>query len=212
MLVDIIKAFIIGICASAVPGPILVLVIQKTVSKGRMSGFAAGMGACLVDTIFSVIAIFAWAFASKFVEDNENLILIVGGVIVTVLGIFMLFSNPLNKVKNDNPKKTLGFWDFLQSMIMGFSNPGAIFLMFALFAFFGIGTSTQGDWRVAPIILSVCLGAVCYWFLLTWLFSHVFKKVKMRSIIWISRISGTFVIVLGIAFLGEGVFQLLFVS
>ena len=114
MLIDIIKAFIIGICASAVPGPILILVIQKTISRGRWSGFAAGLGASLVDTVFSVIAIFAWAYASQFVSANENLILVVGGVIVMILGLFMIFSNPFNKMKTmEKPRKSLSLKDFI---------------------------------------------------------------------------------------------------
>ena len=212
MFIDIVKAFIIGICASAVPGPILILVIQKSISRGRWSGFAAGLGACLVDTVFSVIAIFAWAYASQFVEANENLILVVGGVIVMILGLFMTFSNPFNKMKmTEKPHKSLSIRDFIQSLLMGFSNPGAIFLMFALFAFFGIGTSEPGDWSVAPIILAVSLGAVTYWFLLTWLFSHVFKDVKMRTMLWVTRIDGIIIIIIGLAFLGEGIFNYVFV-
>lgn len=209
MLIDIIKGFIIGICASAVPGPIVILVIQKTLSKGRMAGFASGMGACLVDTIFSVIAIFAWAYASQFVVNNENPILIAGGLIIAVLGVFMLFTNPFSKVKTDR-KPTIAFKDFLQSMLMGFSNPGAIFLMFALFAFFGIGEKGAGDWSVAPIILSVGAGAVAYWFVLTWAFAHIFKNIKMRTMLWCTRIAGVVIIIVGIAFFCEGVFNMVF--
>ena len=213
MLIDVVKAFIIGICASAVPGPILILVIQKTISKGRLAGFASGLGACLVDTVFSVIAIFAWAFASGFVSQNENIILLAGGVIVTILGIIMLFSNPFNKMKVlQKPRKTLSFKDFLQSLIMGFSNPGAIFLMFALFAFFGIGTKGPGDWSVAPIIIAVSAGAVSYWFIITWLFAHFFKNVQMRTMLWVTRIAGVIIIIIGLAFLGEGVFNMIFVK
>ena len=61
MFPDILKGFIIGICASAPIGPIAILVIQKTLSKGHKAGFVTGMGACIVDTTFSVIALFALA-------------------------------------------------------------------------------------------------------------------------------------------------------
>ena len=61
MFLNILKGFIIGVCASAPLGPIAILVIQTTLNKGHRAGFVTGMGACLVDTLFAVIAIFALA-------------------------------------------------------------------------------------------------------------------------------------------------------
>ena len=86
MLIDILKGFIIGICASVPLGPIAILVIQKSLSEGQKSGFLAGLGACLVDTLFAVIAIFALAIAERFIESYSTLIMVGGGLIVTFLG------------------------------------------------------------------------------------------------------------------------------
>ena len=85
-MLDILKGFLIGVCASAPIGPIAILVIQKSLTKGHRAGFITGLGACLVDTVFAVIAIFALAFAQSFIEQNRELILLVGGLIVTILG------------------------------------------------------------------------------------------------------------------------------
>ena len=63
MLLDILKGFIIGICASAPIGPVAILVIQKTLSKGHKAGFITGLGATFVDTVFSMIALSALAIA-----------------------------------------------------------------------------------------------------------------------------------------------------
>ncbi len=76
MLIDILKGFIIGICASVPLGPIAILVIQKSLSEGQKSGFLAGLGACLVDTLFAVIAIFALAIAERFIESYSTLIMV----------------------------------------------------------------------------------------------------------------------------------------
>ena len=100
--------------------------------------------------------------------------------------------------------------DFLQSVLMGLSNPGAIFVIFALFAFFGIGPLDRSDWRVTPIVLSVSLGSAFYWFVVTWLLSRFGKKFKMRTILWINRITGAVIIVIGLVLIGEGLFRVLF--
>lgn len=212
MLINILKAFIIGICASAPVGPISILVIQKSLSKGHKAGFITGMGACLVDTLFSVIALFFLAIAQQFLNDNRELILIAGGVTVAVLGIFMTKSDPFRKIKADSGSSSVMMKDFMQAVAMGVSNPGAILVIFGLFAFFGIGSEEPHDWKLTPIIISVSLGAAVYWFLFTGLLSHFRKKFKMSSLLWISRITGIIVIIIGVALLGEGLFRVIFLG
>ncbi|MBO8486389.1 MAG: LysE family transporter [Bacteroidetes bacterium] len=212
MLINILKAFIIGICASAPVGPISILVIQKSLSKGHKAGFITGMGACLVDTLFSVIALFFLAIAQQFLNDNRELILIAGGVTVAVLGIFMTKSDPFRKIKADSGSSSVMMKDFMQAVAMGISNPGAILVIFGLFAFFGIGSEEPHDWKLTPIIISVSLGAAVYWFLFTGLLSHFRKKFKMSSLLWISRITSIIVIIIGVALLGEGLFRVIFLG
>ncbi len=211
MFLDILKGFAIGICASAPIGPIAILVIQKSLSKGHKAGFITGMGACVVDTVFSIIAIFALAAAEKLINENRELILLAGGLVVTILGWCMSTSDPFRKIKaTENSRSPISVKDFLQAIAMGLSNPGAIFVIFALFAFFGIGPLDRSDWRVAPVILSVSLGATFYWFVTTWLLSHFRKRFRLRTIIWINRITGAIIIVIGIVLIGEGLFRLIF--
>ena len=58
MLLDMIKGFLVGFCASAPIGPIAILVVQKSLSKGHKAGFVTGLGASVVDTFYAFIAIF----------------------------------------------------------------------------------------------------------------------------------------------------------
>ena len=208
MFLNILKGFIVGICASAPVGPIAILVVQKSLSKGHKAGFVAGMGACVVDTIFSIIAIFALAFVQQFFDDYELLISIVGGLIVCILGFSMSLSDPFRKMRADGKYK-ISATDFVQAIVMGLSNPGAIFVIFALFAFFGLGDSPN-DWRVAPTVLAVSAGSAVYWFFLSWSLSKFRNKFKMNTILWISRVTGAIVVVIGLALLGQGLFRIIF--
>lgn len=211
MVLDIVKGFAIGICASAPIGPIAILVIQKSLSKGHKDGFITGLGACVVDTVFSIVAIFALAAAERLINEHRELILLAGGIVVTILGWSMSTSDPFRKLKaRESKRASVSVTDFLQAIAMGLSNPGAIFVIFALFAFFGIGPLDSSDWRVAPIILSVSLGSAFYWFIVTWLLSHFRKKFRLRTILWINRITGAIIIIIGLVLLGEGIFRILF--
>lgn len=212
MFLSILKAFIIGICASAPIGPIAILVIQKSLSKGHKAGFITGMGACIVDTFFSIIAIFFLAMAQEFLNENKELILVGGGLVVAVIGVFMTKADPFRKLKSSSGPTAM-MKDFLQAIVMGLSNPGAILVIFALFAFFGIGNSQEPHlWKVTPVIISVSLGAATYWFLVSWLLSHFRKKFRMSSLLLISRITGVAVIIIGIALVGEGLYRVVFMG
>ena len=95
---------------------------------------------------------------------------------------------------------------------MGISNPMAIFVIFALFAFFGIAEETPRDWNVAPIILSVSGGTVAYWFLMSWALSRFRDRFRLRTILWMSRVMGAIVIIIGIVLIGQGLFNVIFLS
>ena len=126
-----------------------------------------------------------------------------------ILGFSMAFSNPFRKMKKDDKPK-VSSKDFGQAVLMGLSNPMAIFVMFTLFAFFGLAKDAPHTWSVAPILLSVSLGSVTYWFSVSWLLSHFSRGFKMRTILWISRITGAIIVIIGISLLGQGLFNVVF--
>lgn len=209
MVLDILKGFLIGVCASVPLGPIAILVIQKSLSEGHKSGFMAGLGACLVDTLYAAIAIFALALAETFISDNQILIMVGGGIVVTLLGCSLAFKDPFRKMKKEDSSQSYSLKDFFQAVVMGISNPGAIFVIFALFAFFGIQLEPH-DFRVAPILLSVSGGSASYWFLFSWGFSRFSKNFKLGTLLWINRITGVIVTIIGIALITEGLLEVIF--
>lgn len=203
------KGFAVGMCASAPIGPIAILVVQKSLSKGHKAGFVSGLGASVVDTMYAFIAIFALAFAQSFIEEHKNIILLVGGAVLIAVGFSMAFSNPFRKLKADG-ESSVSPKDFGQAVALGLSNPMAVFVMFTLFAFFGLANDAPHTWSVTPIILAVSAGSVTYWFLMSWLLSRFRGNFRMRTILWISRITGALIVIIGIALLGQGLFNVIF--
>ena len=208
MWIDILKGFAVGMCASAPIGPIAILVVQKSLSKGHKAGFVSGLGASVVDTLYASIAIFALAFAQKFIDEHQNMILLAGGAVLIAVGISMAFSNPFRKLKADG-ESSVSPKDFGQAVALGLSNPMAIFIMFTLFAFFGLADDAPHTWKVTPIILAVSAGSVTYWFSMSWLLSRFREKFQMNTILWISRVTGALIVIIGTALLGKGLFMVL---
>jgi threonine/homoserine/homoserine lactone efflux protein len=174
---------------------------------GHKAGFVSGLGASVVDTFYASIAIFALAFAQRFLEDHRVIILIAGGIVLAVLGLSMALKDPFRKMKSDGT--TVSPKDFGKAVMMALSNPGAIFVMLALFAFFGIANKSPHDWSVMPIILSVSAGSVTYWFSISWMLSRFRRKFQMNTILWISRVTGALIVIIGTALLGKGLFMVL---
>lgn len=212
MLLDFLKAIIVGIAASVPLGPIAIFVIQKTLYKGFKAGFVTSLGGTVVDTIYAVIALFALTFVQDFIEGNSIPIFIGGGLIVMALGISMMLSNPFRKRKHEHDTVIKTFdvsaKDFLSACAMGFSNPGAIAVMFALMAFFGIADQGPKDWSIFPIIVGIAGGSAMYWLGVTALLDKFRNQFNMKTVIWVNRITGAIVIILGLAVFAEGIMRI----
>lgn len=208
MVLDILKGFLIGICASAPLGPVAIFVMQKTLKDGRRAGFLTGLGATSIDTFWASVAIFALALVQGFIDSHEKLILVAGGAVISVVGVMMTLRDPFRRLNQD---KDMGFSlaDFFRCVALALSNPGAIAVMFTLFAFFGIEAEESG-FMVAPVILSVSAGSMTYWFFFTKLFSSLRKKINMTSLVWMNRGFGVLVSIIGLALFVQGVMQWLF--
>ena len=209
MIVDVLKAFAIGICASAPLGPAAILVLQKSLSYGHRAGFYTGLGATTIDTTYATLSIFALAWTQDFINTYEYTIYLIGGLIVALLGAAMAFKDPFRKLKNGDPSRGASIKDYAEAVLTALSNPGAAFVMFALFAFFNVNAGRSG-FSVLPIILGVAAGSMAYWFTFSYIFSKIRNVIKMSALVWLSRIAGIIVMIIGIALLGEGTFQLFF--
>lgn len=80
----LIKGMLIGFSVAAPVGPIGVLTINRTLTQGRIQGFATGMGATLADTVYGVIAGFGLTIVSSFLMEQEFLLKLIGGFFFSV--------------------------------------------------------------------------------------------------------------------------------
>ncbi|MBQ6286633.1 MAG: LysE family transporter [Bacteroidales bacterium] len=209
MPLEILKAFLTGICASAPIGPVAILVLQKSLSYGQKSGFVTGLGATTVDTTYAMVSIFALAIAQDFLEAHETAIMLIGGTILIALGCSMAFKDPFRKMKYGEEERGASIKDYFQAVATALSNPGAILVMFALFAFFKIDVD-KTSFKMFPIILAVAAGSMTYWFSFSSLFGKWRRAIDIKAMIWLNRIAGLIVIIIGIALLGNGIFEMIF--
>ena len=63
---------------------------------------------------------------------------------------------------------------------------------------------------MAPVLLAVSAGSVTYWFFFSLLFSRLRKKVNLGALLWLNRIMGAMVMIIGFILMAEGLMRLLF--
>ncbi len=212
MGMTILKGLLIGICASAPLGPVGILVLQKSLCHGFKNGFVTGLGAALTDTIYAIIAIFFLAITQDFLERNQILFLIVGGVVVTALGISMALKNPFRMVKAETEedvnagRKKFSFAGFFQSIAICVTNPGAILIMFSLFTAFGVDVE-PGNPYIIPLLIAVSGGCALWWLGFTSLFSIWSKRIKLQTFVLMNRIFGLLLAITGIGILAWGIIK-----
>ena len=207
MLVTLLKGFIVGLGASIPLGPLGVLCVQKTLSKGRNSGFITGLGASFSDTLYAAISLLGLAFIENLIDKNKDIVMIIGGAIIIYIGIRIFFTNPIKQIRQKNTNKK-HVQDFIEAFLMTVNNPGAIFLILGLLAAVGININ---DNEVRPsvvvILLGVFMGTVTWWFTLSTGINVFRKKFRIRQLVMINRVSGAIMGVLGVIAMFDGIIE-----
>ena len=93
------KGMLVGLMVSIPLGPMGVLIIQKTLHKGALSGFIAGMGAASADFFYASVAAFGLGYVINTVQTHELLLQIIGGIFLLCIGLKIYFDNPIRQIR-----------------------------------------------------------------------------------------------------------------
>ena len=210
MFIDFVKGFLVGLGASIPLGPMGVMCVQKTLCKGRNSGFITGLGAAITDTIFAALAILGLAYIQSFIEEYERGVLLVGGIIVALIGLKIYLTNPVKQIRQKASGNNRHMEDLFSAILMTITNPGAIFLILGMFAFVGLEVDSQAANRMITAALGgVFVGASVWWYALSTGINIFRKKFRLSQLLMINRISGIIIIVIGLISFFEGVWRFL---
>ena len=205
----IIKGILIGVIASAPMGPVGILCIQRTLNKGRWFGFITGVGAAASDIFYALLTGLGMSFIMDFInnEHNKYLLQISGSIMLFLFGIYCFKSNPMkNAHKSSNKKGTLTH-NAITAFFVTLSNPLIIFLFMATFAQFAF-VIPDHPIEMSVGYLSIVLGALLWWFGLTWLIDKVRNIFDPNGITIINKVIGSVVMIFSLIALFGLVFNL----
>lgn len=192
----ILSAIVIGVLASIPLGPIGVLCIQRTLNKGRLSGFISGLGAAMSDTIYAIIAGFSLSFIIGFIETQILWIQIIGAIILIGMGLRIFYTNPAVQLRKQKKRNRSLAQDFFSTFLLTISNPLAVFLLMALFTAFRVVQADHNGVEQVVLIVGIFAGASLWWFTLSGLVNLFRSKINLRRLFWINKIAGSSIVVL----------------
>ena len=192
------KGVIVGIVVSAPLGPVGVLCIQRTLNKGRWFGFVTGLGAALSDICYALITGYGMSFMDELIVKHQLFLQFVGSIMLLAFGIYTFRSNPVKSLRPTSSNRGTYLHNFVTAFFVTFSNPLIIFLFIGLFARFSfvMPGSPLGFQLVG--YLAIILGALVWWFSITYFVNKVRTRFNVRGIWILNRIIGVVVMIAAI--------------
>ena len=213
MIVEILEilfgGFCVGLASSVTVGPVAVLCIQRTLSKGHLSGLLSGLGIACADTIMAILAFTVYALLKSYIDEYNTIIQICGGIFVVVVGIFIFFKNPVPQIRKNRAGHSALWQDFVS--MFGFTLANFVVVIPYILAFFTMfnvelsADTAAGDvvalsrmMRNTLVLGGFLLGAVLWWFALTSLINIFRRGFRPRHMLTINHIAGIVISVLGL--------------
>lgn len=193
------RGLAIGALISAPMGPIGMLVIQRTLSKGRLPAMFTGVGAALSDLIYCLLTGFGLSFITDFIDEQQQWLQLLGGIVLAIFGLYLFRKNPTRALKSAEAAPATNYWtDFITGFLLTFSNPLILFFIVGLFARFCF---ILPDYGVGHYIFAyVCLlgGALIWWYCVTWLVNRLRSRFNVRSLRLVNRIIAVILLIMAI--------------
>ena len=210
MLIGLLKiligGFCVGLASSVTVGPVAVLCIQRTLSKGYFSGLASGFGVAVADTFLAILAFSVFALIKSYIDEYSTLIQICGGAIVIIIGIFIFFQNPVPQIRKNRAGMRNLWQDFASMFGVTLANfPVIIPYILAFFTMFNIDISLSPEALSASrvvqnmfVILGFLVGAATWWLSITSLINIFRKRFRPRHMLTINHVAGIVISILGL--------------
>ena len=130
----LLKGVLLGLTVSMPLGPIGIVLINRTIKRGFLSGFFSGLGLGSADTLLAVLAALGFTVILGFIKEERFIITIVAGIVVIGVGVKVFLSNPVKDFR-DRDKTDKSLWrDFYSVFVLSITNPYTILIFVAFFS------------------------------------------------------------------------------
>ena len=161
----LLRGLVIGLSIAAPVGPIGVLCIRRTLTKGRVSGLVSGLGAATADAFYGCVAGFGLTFVSDLIVGQQGWLRLVGGAFLCYLGLKTFLSRPAEGGASTRESGLLG--TYASTFFLTLTNPMTLLSFAAVFAGLGVGSAGGNYVSAGVLVLGVFIGSALWWLLLS---------------------------------------------
>ena len=198
MLIELFaRGLIIGLAVAAPVGPIGMLVINRTLTEGRLSGLATGLGAAVADALYGCVGAFGLTFISDLLMGYAFWAKLIGGLYICYLGLKI--SRARSREASITAAPMRHAVAFASTVLLTLANPVTILMFMAIFAGLGFGSGGRTYGAASAVVAGVFAGSALWWLALTEGLNRVHHRLTPGAMRWIDLGSGALLFVFGAA-------------
>ncbi len=176
-----------GLAISAPVGPVNVVCVSRTLTKGWRSGFVSGLGAAAADTFYGSIAGFSIQIVIGFLLRQENKLRFFGGILLMLIGVWYFFKRPELLSQRSSGDEVHSA--FVSTFLLNLTNPTTVLSFLAVLAVLGLsGSRPPGQTLV--MVGGIFTGSMAWWLFLIGITHHFREKFDDRALFRMNRIAG----------------------
>lgn len=210
MLLDFLKALLVGAIAGIPIGPVLLMVVQRTLCLGRKQGMATGVGSAIGDMLYCALALLTFNFfLNDLIENHQTLMLFICGGLLAVIGIRISLTKVdlgAKEKRRESLADQTGY--LLQTTLSVISNPGALAVLIGLLALFGLSSPEERNCPAYLVIIGVGLGEFLYWLLVVYCLAR-FVRIDEKTLNIISKFAGIAICIFAAVLVIRGIVSML---
>jgi threonine/homoserine/homoserine lactone efflux protein len=198
------RGFIIGFSIAAPVGPIGLLCINRSLTRGFASGFVSGLGAASADGLYGILAASGLVALCRLLVSGQQVISLLGGAFLCYLGIKVFTTSPFS---GESPRAAEGSLagDYLSALALTLTNPVTILSFTAIFAGLGLGSTSKGAVGALSLVLGVFSGSATWWLFLASATSLLRRLISPSLMLWVNRAAGSVLVLFGLTALFRGI-------
>ena len=182
----LLRGVLAGLAIAAPVGPVNVLCMSRTITKGRLRGMISGLGAAAADTFYGSIAGFSITFVIDWMLREEFWIRTVGGLLLIGIGIVYYVKKP--KSLKDAGGAEAAHSDFVTTLLLALTNPTTVLSFLAVLAVLGLD-ERRPKILTLFLVAGIFLGSMLWWTVLALITGHFRERFDDRAVVWMNRIA-----------------------
>ena len=183
----LVRGLLAGLFIAAPVGPVNVLCISRTLTKGWRSGLVSGFGAATADTLYGCIAGFSITFIIQFLLREEFWIRLFGGILLVLIGVRYYFKQPqsLSAQNQEGPEHS----DYVSTLFLNLTNPTTVLSFLAILATLGM-KEDRASWLTLLLVGGIFCGSMLWWIILVSIVNRVRDQIDDHAMLWMNRVAG----------------------